>query len=47
MNEFKRNTIATDEDYFKLSDKVYDNEVLTKGSEIAGIHGKKWKVIES
>ncbi|SCB95617.1 Protein of unknown function [Bacillus wiedmannii] len=27
MSEFKKNTIATDEDYFKLADHVYDDEV--------------------
>ena len=30
MNEFKRNPIATDEDYFELSDQVYDDQVLEK-----------------
>ena len=30
MNEFKKNPIATDEDYFKLSDHVYDDEVLKR-----------------
>ena len=29
MNELK-NPIATDEDYFELSDKVYDPEVLKR-----------------
>ncbi|PQZ45957.1 cytoplasmic protein, partial [Bacillus sp. MYb209] len=47
MNEFKRNTIATDEDYFELSDQVYDDEVLKKGKEIKGVDGKIWVVIES
>ncbi|PKJ52499.1 cytoplasmic protein [Bacillus sp. SN10] len=47
MNEFKRNPIATDEDYFKLADHVYDDEVLKKGKEIKGVDGKIWVVIES
>ena len=47
MNEFKRNTIATDEDYFELSDKVYDDKYLHKGEEIKGVDGKIWVVIES
>lgn len=47
MNEFKRNTIATDKDYFELADQVYDDEVLEKGKEIKGADGKKWVVIES
>ncbi|HDR6310554.1 TPA: hypothetical protein QCU60_002416 [Bacillus cereus] len=47
MNEFKKNPIATDEDYFKLSDHVYDDEVLEKGKEIKGSHNKKWVVIET
>lgn len=47
MSEFKKNTIATDEDYFKLADHVYDDEVLKKGTEIEGVDGKTWIVIES
>ncbi|MGH0569285.1 cytoplasmic protein, partial [Bacillus cereus] len=47
MSEFKKNPIATDEDYFKLADHVYDDEVLKKGKEIEGVDGKTWKVIES
>ncbi|PFZ91242.1 cytoplasmic protein, partial [Bacillus wiedmannii] len=47
MNEFKRNTIATDEDFFNLSDYVYDDKFLHKGMEIKGIGNKKWVVIES
>ncbi|EJR25333.1 hypothetical protein IIA_00788 [Bacillus cereus VD014] len=47
MSEFKKNTIATDEDYFKLADHVYDDEVLKKGTEIEGVDGKNWIVIES
>lgn len=30
MNKLKKNSIATDEDYFKLSDKVYNPKVLKK-----------------
>ncbi|PEA81557.1 cytoplasmic protein, partial [Bacillus pseudomycoides] len=47
MSEFKKNTIATDEDYFNLSDAVYDDQSLHKGKEIKGIDGKTWVVIES
>ncbi|EEM50477.1 Hypothetical Cytosolic Protein [Bacillus thuringiensis serovar kurstaki str. T03a001] len=47
MSEFKKNPIATDEDYFKLADHVYDDEVLKKGKEIKGVDGKIWVVIES
>ncbi|PGC15895.1 cytoplasmic protein, partial [Bacillus pseudomycoides] len=47
MSEFKKNTIATDEDFFKLSSRVYDNDYLHKGAEIKGKGGKKWIVIES
>ncbi|EOQ01942.1 lipase family protein [Bacillus cereus] len=47
MSEFKKNSIATDEDYFELSDKVYDDKFLHKGVEIKGVNGKKWVVIES
>ncbi|PFY96115.1 cytoplasmic protein, partial [Bacillus pseudomycoides] len=47
MSKFERNTIATDEDYFKLSSNVYDDIVLEKGKEIIGSHGKSWTVIES
>ena len=36
MSEFKKNPIATDEDYFELSDKVYDDKFLHKGVEIKG-----------
>ncbi|WP_179864618.1 hypothetical protein [Bacillus pseudomycoides] len=36
MSKFERNTIATDEDYFKLSSNVYDDIVLEKGKEIIG-----------
>lgn len=46
MKELKKNPIATDEDYFKLSSKVYNNDYLHKGSEIKGSDGKKWTVIE-
>ena len=46
MNELK-NPIATDEDYFELSDKVYDPEVLKKKKVITGSNGKEWKVIET
>ena len=42
-----KNPIATDEDYFKLSDNIYDDEVLTKGKKIEGVDGKSWRVIES
>ena len=47
MNEFKKNTIATDEDYFKLSDHVYDDYYLQKGTEIKGRDKERWVVIES
>ncbi|MFI8709922.1 hypothetical protein ACIGHG_23420 [Bacillus sp. NPDC077411] len=47
MSEFQKNTIATDEDYFRLSSKVYKDNYLHKGEEIEGIDGKVWKVIES
>ncbi|OAK34206.1 hypothetical protein [Bacillus wiedmannii] len=47
MSEFKKNTIATDEDFFKLSSRVYDDDYLHKGAEIKGVGGKKWIVIES
>ncbi|MEF8682769.1 UNVERIFIED_CONTAM: cytoplasmic protein [Bacillus cereus] len=47
MSEFKKNSIATDEDYFELSDKVYDDKFLHKGVEIKGVNGEKWVVIES
>ncbi|PGY63595.1 cytoplasmic protein, partial [Bacillus cereus] len=47
MNEFKRNPIATDEDYFELSDQVYDDQVLEKGKLITTNNGKTWRVIES
>ncbi|GAB6430396.1 hypothetical protein bcgnr5372_44330 [Bacillus luti] len=47
MGEFKKNSSATDEDYFKLSDHVYDDSYLHKGAEIKGSHNKKWVVIET
>lgn len=47
MTELKKNPIATDEDYFELSDQVYKDEVLTKGKKIEGADGKTWRVIES
>ncbi|EPF07542.1 cytoplasmic protein [Bacillus toyonensis] len=47
MSEFKKNPIATDEDYFELSSNVYDDDSLHKGAEIKGLNGKKWVVIES
>ncbi|MDM5187434.1 hypothetical protein QUF99_08910 [Bacillus sp. DX4.1] len=47
MNEFQRNPIATDEDYFKLSSIVYKDSVLKKGTEIEGSNGNLWVVIES
>ncbi|PDZ86705.1 cytoplasmic protein [Bacillus toyonensis] len=47
MSEFKKNPIATDEDYFELSSNVYDDDSLHKGAEIKGGDGKKWVVIES
>ncbi|MEH7648181.1 cytoplasmic protein [Bacillus toyonensis] len=46
-SEFKKNPIATDEDYFELSSNVYDDDSLHKGAEIKGVDGKKWVVIES
>ncbi|ASL62740.1 cytoplasmic protein [Bacillus cereus] len=47
MSEFKRNSNITDEDFFNLSDYVYDNDYLHKGAEIPGINGETWVVIES
>ncbi|MGX5569382.1 cytoplasmic protein [Bacillus toyonensis] len=47
MSEFTKNTIATDEDFFKLSSDVYNDKFLYKGAEIKGVGGKKWIVIES
>ncbi|KAA0745209.1 cytoplasmic protein [Bacillus sp. AY3-1] len=47
MSEFKKNPIATDEDYFKLSDHVYEDSYLHKGAKIKGSNGKEWRVIES
>ncbi|PEU18328.1 cytoplasmic protein, partial [Bacillus wiedmannii] len=47
MGEFKKNPIATDENYFELADQVYDDQVLEKGKEIKMADGKKWVVIES
>ncbi|MES5942508.1 MULTISPECIES: cytoplasmic protein [unclassified Bacillus cereus group] len=47
MSEFKKNTIATDEDFFKLSSRVYDDEYLHKGASIEGVNGQTWRVIES
>ncbi|MCP1122692.1 hypothetical protein NKR74_04940 [Bacillus sp. 3103sda1] len=47
MNELKKNPIANDEDYFKLSSNVYEDIVLEKGKEIKGSDGKLWKIIES
>ncbi|MFJ7765692.1 alpha/beta hydrolase family protein [Bacillus toyonensis] len=47
MNELKKNTIATDEDYFELSSMVYKKDYLEEGKEIKGIDGKLWKVIDT
>ncbi|HHY0836770.1 TPA: cytoplasmic protein [Bacillus thuringiensis] len=47
MGEFKKNTIATDEDYFELSSSVYDDDYLQKGATIEGANGQTWRVIES
>ncbi|PGV56661.1 cytoplasmic protein [Bacillus cereus] len=47
MSEFQRNPIATEEDYYELSDKVYKDKYLDKGTEIKGSGDKKWVVIES
>ncbi|KZD50589.1 putative Cytosolic Protein [Bacillus cereus] len=47
MNELKKNTIATDEDYFELSSMVYKKDYLEEGKEIKGIYGKLWKVIDT
>ncbi|PHA37381.1 cytoplasmic protein, partial [Bacillus wiedmannii] len=47
MSEFKKNTIATDEDFFKLSSDVYNDEFLHKGASIEGVNGQTWRVIES
>lgn len=47
MSEFKKNTTATDEDFFELSDNVYDDAFFYKGAEIKGSDNKKWIVIES
>ncbi|MDH2880026.1 hypothetical protein [Bacillus cytotoxicus] len=47
MNEFNKNPIATDEDFFRLSSDVYNDEFLHKGAKIKGFNGQEWKVIES
>lgn len=47
MNELKKNTIATDEDYFELSSMVYKKDYLEEGKEIKGIDGKLWKIIDT
>ncbi|WP_243526989.1 cytoplasmic protein [Bacillus pseudomycoides] len=46
MNEFEENSIATDEDYYQLSDQVYDDDYLEVGAKIEGSNGKVWRVIE-
>lgn len=47
MNEFEKNPVATDEDYFKLASIVYDDDALKKEEEIKGYDGQMWTVIES
>ncbi|MED1042217.1 cytoplasmic protein (plasmid) [Bacillus mycoides] len=47
MGEFKKNPIATDEDYFELSSNVYDDDYLHKGATIEGANGQTWRVIGS
>ncbi|MDA2202946.1 hypothetical protein PDN27_29655, partial [Bacillus cereus group sp. Bc237] len=47
MSELKKNPIATDEDYFELSDQVYEPGVLEIEKEIKGSNNKKWVVIET
>ncbi|WP_243526171.1 cytoplasmic protein [Bacillus pseudomycoides] len=47
MNEFKKNSIATDEDFYQLSDQIYSDKLLHKGATIKGANGHEWKVIES
>ncbi|PGZ97133.1 hypothetical protein COE51_15235 [Bacillus pseudomycoides] len=47
MNELKKNPIATDKDYFKLSSEVYNDDTLQKGRKIEGSDGQIWRVIES
>lgn len=47
MAEFKKNPIAIDEVYFKLSDHIYDNSYLHKEVKIKESHNKKWIVIET
>ncbi|WP_440603446.1 lipase family protein [Bacillus sp. GB_SG_008] len=47
MSNFKKNPIATDKDYFKLADYVYDDRYLHKGEKIKGNNGNVWRVIES
>lgn len=47
MSEFKKNPIATDEDYFKLSDNVYNKDFLHEEAKIKGSNGQEWKVIET
>lgn len=46
MSEFEKNPIATDEDYFELSSKVYKDEFLEKGKKIEGANGQAWRIIE-
>ncbi|HDR3491928.1 TPA: cytoplasmic protein, partial [Bacillus wiedmannii] len=36
-----------DEDFFKLSSDVYNDEFLHKGASIEGVNGQTWRVIES
>ncbi|MBJ8072315.1 hypothetical protein [Bacillus cereus] len=43
----EKNPIATDEDYFKLSDNVYNDDYLHQGAAIEGANGKVWRVVES
>ncbi|HDR7449051.1 hypothetical protein FKQ51_28340 [Bacillus toyonensis] len=47
MAEFKKNPIAIDEVYFKLSDHIYDKSYLHKEVKIKESHNKKWIVIET
>ncbi|MED0906565.1 hypothetical protein [Bacillus nitratireducens] len=47
MSELKKNPIAKDEDYFKLSDNVYNKDFLHEKAKIKGSNGQEWKVIET
>lgn len=44
MSEFKKNPIATDEDYFKLSDNVYNNDFYMKRQKSKDLMVKNGKL---